>query len=336
MSNQRSSSRSVHSPSRDELRASVLLPVVISILIFVVGVVVFVLVPDEFALVTAAAIGVGLLAFLLYWTRKQPLGLRIMAVVVALPALAGMTLGMVNGRISQALLGFGVTFALLVLYRFIHTPVSYRFAYGRFRQGDLENALNLVNKAIAARPDFWESYQLRALIHLMQMDFARAERDAKEAIQRKPNAHPVYNTLGQIYLAQERYQEAAEMYQKALQLDKSNALYRYHLGLSQYRQAQWRSCAETMMSAIQGLRFVEYELQAHYYLWRCLQEMGEQAQADVVYEKFANYEEGLEPLRQQIKAQQGYPHAEKLQADLAAIEQIFTDVQRKSARKTRG
>ncbi|MEZ4518896.1 MAG: hypothetical protein R3C44_19440 [Chloroflexota bacterium] len=44
------------------------------------------------------------------------------------------------------------------------TPISYRMARRRFFAGDMSMALDLVDKSIAARPDFWESYQLRALI----------------------------------------------------------------------------------------------------------------------------------------------------------------------------
>ena len=317
------STRSVHAPSRSELRASVLLPIAISLIIFVVGVIVYLFTPDEFNSVTAVVIGVGLLAFLIYWTRNEPARLRLISVVIAVPALAGITLGMINGRARDTVIGVAITMVLLVLYRLFDTPISYRFAYGRFRKGDMVGALDLVDKAINARPDFWESYQLRSLIHLMEMDFPRAERDAKKAIERKPNAHPVYNSLGQIYLAQKEFEKAADMYAAALNLEPGNGLYRYHYGLSLYRLGQWHDCVEVMLDAIKGLRFVEYELQAHYYLWRSLQELGEKEQAATVHEKFTKYEEGLDPLREQINAQQGYPHAEQLRADLAEIEKLY-------------
>ncbi|HQL54971.1 MAG TPA: hypothetical protein PLQ87_09705, partial [Phycisphaerae bacterium] len=43
-----------------------------------------------------------------------------------------------------------------------------------FTRGNSEMALDLVDKAIDARPTFWESYQLRSLIYLSAMQFGQA------------------------------------------------------------------------------------------------------------------------------------------------------------------
>ena len=316
--------RSAHSLSKTELRASLILPIVITVVIWGVGLLLYLITPGEFNTAVALFISLVLFAFLLYWTRQAEARLRITAVVIAVPALVGISLGMIRGRATDTLLGVGVTFLLLFLYRTFNTPISYRVAFRRFRAGDMETALDLVDKAIAARPDFWESYQLRALIFLTQLDFSRAERSAKEAIARKPNAHPVYNTLGQVYLAEAKFDKAAESFAQALNLEPGNGLYRYNLGLCQFRQEAYRDAAVSFMEAISSsLRFLEYELQAHYYLWRSLKALKETEQAQTVHEKMQAFAEGVPLVQAQLADQPDYPHLPYLQKDAEDLSQQF-------------
>ncbi|MFZ1396498.1 MAG: tetratricopeptide repeat protein [Candidatus Promineifilaceae bacterium] len=296
----------------------------ITVIIWGAGLLLYLVTPGEFNTAVALFISLALLAFLLFWTRNAEKRLRITAVAIAIPALMGISLGMIRGRVSDTLIGVGLTFFLLFLYRTFNTPISYRFAFRRFRTGDMETALDLVDKAIAARPDFWESYQLRALIFLTNLDFSRAERSAKEAIARKPDAHPVYNTLGQVYLAETKFDKAAESFAQALELEPGNGLYRYHLGLCQYRLGDYRDGAASFMAAISSsLRFLEYELQAHYYLWRCLKALKEAKQAQTVHEKMQAFVDGVPLLETQLGNQPDYPHLPHLQADLADLRQQF-------------
>ena len=316
---------SAHSLSKKELRASLILPIIITLVIWAVGLLLYVVTPGEFNTAVALFISFSLLIFLLYWTRHAEKRLRITAVVIAIPALIGISLGLIRGSARDTLIGVGLTFFFLFLYQLFNTPISYRVAYRRFVAGDMETALDLVNKAIQARPDFWESYQLRALIHLTELDFNRAERSAKEAISRKPNAHPVYNTLGQVYLAEAKFNKAQTIFEKALSLDPSNALYRYHLGLCYYRQAEYRTAAETFMEAISGsLRFLEYELQAHYYLWRCLKALKEAEQAETVHEKMQPFAPGVSLIQDNLANQPDYPHLHYLVKDAADLGKQFS------------
>ncbi|MCP4420915.1 MAG: tetratricopeptide repeat protein [Chloroflexi bacterium] len=316
--------RSAHSLSKKELRASLILPIVITLIIWASGMLLYVVTPSEFNTAVPIFISFALLLFLLYWTRKAEKRLRITAVFIAIPALIGISLGLIRGSVTQTVLGVGITFLLLLLHNLFNTPISYRVALRHFRTGDIESALNLVNKTIHARPDFWESYQLRALIYLTQLNFDRAEQSAKEAISRKPNAHPVYNTLGQIFLAQAQFAQAQGSFEQALVLEPGNALYRYHLGLCQYRQQAYQEAVANFVEAIGGsIRFLEYELQAHYYLWRSLVALEESKQAQTVYEKMQNFVPGVSLIEEQLAGQPNYPHLPYLQADATDLKQQF-------------
>ncbi|MFO7539064.1 MAG: tetratricopeptide repeat protein [Chloroflexota bacterium] len=313
--------RSKHGLSPRELRSSFLLPVVIALAIWLVGVVVYLLVPGEFNTAVSIIIGLTLFAYLLYYTRHARPNVRLLALLFAVPALVGIALSFSSGSARPLVIGVGLTFLLLVVQRLLDTPVSYRVALRYFSQGRMSEALQMINKAIEARPDFWESQQLRALIHLTNLDFVRAEKDARGAIALNPDAHPVYNTLGQVYLAQEQFERAAEIYEQALDLDPDNAIYTYHLGLSLHRQGLYEEAVEPLHTAVKrSLPLPEYELLAHYYLGVALEQTGRPQAAQEAYGQMADFEHGLDYLKEQYDKQPDYPHLPDMKADLTAVE----------------
>ena len=187
--------------------------------------------------------------------------------------------------------------------------------------GDVDGALDLINRSIEARPDFWESYQLRALIYLSLLSFQHAEKDAQTAIELKPSAHPVLNTLGLIYLAQERFAEAEDAYGRALDLAPGYALYLYHLGLSEYRQQKHQDAIESFIAATHGtLPLMEFDLQNAYYLTCALEKMNNEEGAKAAAEQMEKYRDALPPLQRQVANLPDYPHVGQIRADLADIE----------------
>lgn len=312
--------KSVRQNLKQEMRSSMLLPTALGMAILLVGAVVVVFSPWPFWISMTVVIGLLLFVYLLWSTRGARRSLRLAALAIAIPAIAGVSYGLANASTAAALLGVGITLLLLVLLRFLLTPFSFRLANGRFRQGDLEGALELVDKSIRARPNFWESYQLRAMIELATLHLSHAERDARKAIALNPKAHPVYNTLGHVYLAQERFAGAEEAYGQALDLAPGYALYLYHLGLSEYRQGKYRAAAESFAAATQGtLPTVEYDLQSRYYLARCLEELGHEEKGAEAERQMLKFAYGLEPLQATLESQPEYAHLPQMRADVADI-----------------
>ena len=319
--------QSAHAMGRSELRASFLVPTVIIIGIWLIGLLIYAFAPAEFDAVVGLAVTASLFIYLIVWTKDAEAQTRFFAMIMAIPALLGITFGIVNGRSSYMILGVSITIILLIIYRALSTPLSYRFAYRAFQQGNNEEALTLLNKAIESRPKFWESYQLESMIYLMQLDFDKAEDSAKQGLIFKPNAHTLYNTLGQIYLAQTRFVESQNAYTAAIELDKNNGIYWYYLALNQYRLEAYRDSAESFTAAIKNtLRFLEFELMAHYYLWRCLIHLELSEEADTVHEKLQKFEEGLPIVQEQTATLPNYAHKPLLEADVADLEQQFKEV----------
>lgn len=312
--------KSVRQNMKQEMRSSMLLPTALGLAILLVGAVAVIFTPWPFWITMTILISLILFAYLLWSTRGAKWGLRLLALAIAVPAVAGISYGLANGSTSAALLGVGVTVFLLALLRFYQTPLSFRMANSRFRHGDFEGALDLVDRSISARPDFWESYQLRAMILLSNMQLNHAERDAQKAISINPRAHPVHNTLGHVYLAQQDFPAAEEAYGRALDLAPGYALYLYHLGLSEYRQGKYRDAAESFAAATQGtLPTAEYDLQSRYYLARSLEEIDAPEQAAMAEAQMVKFAYGLEPLQTMIESQPDYPHVELMRADLDDI-----------------
>lgn len=319
-------------PSRSELRASLVWPVVIAIGIWIAGLLIWLVAPGRFDALVSLIIALGLVVYLIYYGRTQRVTSteRVIAVLLAIPAILGIAFGVVRGQAVYAITGVSLSLLLLAAQRALTVPFSYRMARRAFRKGHLETALDLSDKAIAARPNFWESYQLRALIHLSAMEFPAAERDAREALVLRPDAHPVYNTLGQLYLAQSRYEPALDAYTKAVALAPKSALYHYHLGYAQYRLGRFRDAAVPLAAATRlGLPTVTYELQAYYYLTRALEGNGETEKAEEVQADMVKFKEGLPLLQAELKQQPVFPELAKLQADtkemgrrLAAMEKV--------------
>lgn len=312
---------STHRLSQKEMRASLLVPIGITIGILFIAIVIAIVLPQYFTLGVTLGIGLILLVYLLWSMREASWRLRLIALLLAIPALIGITIGVQVGSMVQPIIGLGITAVLLFIQRLFETPLSYRAAYRRFRVGDLDQALLLVNKSITARPDFWESYQLRALIHLSEMRFGPAESDAKKALSLKPDADAVNNTLGQIYLAQNRFADAENMYLQAFKRKPHFVIYLFYLGLSEYRQQKFSAAVESFTETTHGtLPDGAYDLQNYYYLVRALEGLGDTADAQLAEEEMRQFRDGLRPLQRRLAEQPDFPHLELLRADLTDLE----------------
>lgn len=312
---------SSHRLSQKEMRASLLLPIGITIGILFIAIVIAIVLPQYFTVGVTIGIGLILLIYLLWSMRKASWYLRLIALLMAIPALIGITIGLQVGSMVQPIIGLSITAVLLFIQRLFETPLSYRAAYRSFRVGNLDQALLLVNKSIIARPNFWESYQLRALIHLSEMRFGAAERDAKKALALKPDADAANNTLGQIYLAQNRFADAEAMYLQAFKRKPHFVLYLFYLGLSEFRQQKYAAAVESLTETTHGtLPDSAYDLQNYYYLVCALEGLGDSADAQLAEAEMRQFMDGLRPLQIRLAEQPAFPHLELLRADLADLE----------------
>jgi tetratricopeptide (TPR) repeat protein len=324
MNNPPSPRRSRHSLTRREMTASFVAPTVIFLAIWLIGLVVYVVAPEQFLTAVSLLIALGLFLFLLYYTRRARWSTQITAVILAVPALVGITISLTSGDTIPLIIGVALTLALLAGQRFLETPITYRQAVRAFAEGDIDLALEMANRAIALRPDFSESFQLRAIIHLADGELIPALQDAQMAVAQEPEQPTAHNVLGQIYLAQGKYQAAATAFDTALAFDLDNPLYLYYFGLCQYRLANYQTAAEALHTAVnRNLPRDDFILLALYYLGRSLSKLNRNEEAEERFSQMSHFSESLAELQAQYDHLPSYPHLEQMKLDLTAVREII-------------
>jgi tetratricopeptide (TPR) repeat protein len=320
MKNAPASRRSRHNLTRRELTASFVVPTVLFLAIWVAGLLVYVIAPERFVTAVSLLIALGLFLFLIYYTRRARFFTRLAALLLAIPALVGITISLTSGNTPPLVIGVSLTILLLAIQRFLETPLSYRRAYRAFAQGDYDLALELTGRTIALRPDFGESFQLRALIHIANGNLARAHQDAQMAIAQGPEQPPAHSVLGQVHLAQGEYEAAAAAFDQALAYDPDNAVYHYYYGLCHYRLGHYQLAAEALHTAVhRGLPRGDFELLALFYLGRSLEQLGRTSEAEERFKQMAHFGARLAILRAQYDHLPNYPHLAQMKLDLTAV-----------------
>jgi type IV pilus assembly protein PilF len=85
-----------------------------------------------------------------------------------------------------------------------------------FGRGEATTALDEVNKAIAAKPDYGAAYNLRGLIHASLGDLQRAEQDFQRALQIDPRDADTMQNYGWFLCQNQRFAPAEVQFQNAL------------------------------------------------------------------------------------------------------------------------
>jgi non-specific serine/threonine protein kinase len=91
------------------------------------------------------------------------------------------------------------------------------FEFRRQEQQWLDKGLAACERAAALDPQLPEVAAARARLFYSQKNFEEAIRAAKLAIERKPDCDGAYNVLGRVYFASGRFQEAADIAERALE-----------------------------------------------------------------------------------------------------------------------
>lgn len=91
-----------------------------------------------------------------------------------------------------------------------------QLAVGYFQHGQTEVAMQEINQALAADPNYADAYNLRGLIYMRQDDAAQAEDSFRRAIAIKPRDHDTRHNYGWLLCQQKRYGDAMGQFAAAL------------------------------------------------------------------------------------------------------------------------
>ena len=154
------------------------------------------------------------------------------------------------------------------------------------QQGKLASALRVCQEALAHSPPdsaLHKIYFTLGHLYHAQGRIEEAEASLERTLALEPTHAQAYNNLGNVYLAKNDLQQAATAYQKALEVAPDFAEAHYNLG-HLYAQQQAHAKAERQYQA--ALRADSTYARAHYALGVLYQEAAQPRQAIRAYKRF--------------------------------------------------
>ncbi len=118
----------------------------------------------------------------------------------------------------------------------------------------IERGLAASERALALDPEAAEVLTGRAWMSYAEKQYDEAVRNAKQAIERKPDCEGAYNILGRALFASDRFEEAADLVDRAIEAngDDYNVYVPYTLALNRLdRKAQYEDLCQKQMAALE-------------------------------------------------------------------------------------
>lgn len=222
-------------------------------------------------------------------------------------AVSGICYGLLinSSRLTNASLGViliaSVLALILVAIDRIVFPPYYGKAYKAFQDGKFSEALDLINKSIHSRPQSHYAFALRAQIYILTRQLDNARKDAEYYLTLDPDTWYGHWLIGQCYYYAEKYEQAIEAYTQVVQRNPKDSLPFCSIGVVYYRIGK-PECAIDYLRRAATLKGEEVcKFSSHYYLGRCLEEVGQEEQADEVFAKMVKYSDGFIQLRENLK-----------------------------------
>ena len=226
-------------------------------------------------------------------------------------------------NMEPLIIGGGITgFAILWLSVLRHPP-QFLAASKAFQADAPLRALHLLNRALNVQSTHWESYQLRAVIHLSLFRYLDAESDARKALRLKPENYMCHNTLGLILLAQQRYQESRQSLSQALVLAPQYAINHFNKAVVCYRLGEFSEAIKLLRFALKhDLREESYMLGC-YYLGCSLTQIGDADNAQSAYKVIGKYKATYEKIIARHQDAPDYPNVVMMRHELEDIKERF-------------
>lgn len=236
------------------------------------------------------------------------------------PLLAALIAFLVTQQLVYTAVAFVAGYVLMEGFRFLLLPPHLHRAARRYQKGDLEGAMVLTKKSIAARPDRWESHYLQALIAFNSSQLSEAEQSARRAVELKPDEAAAHLVLGQVYFAQGRYEPARESFLEAVGAGGNAGIHQYHAAAAAYRSGDCEEAIPRLELALRlGIDNPQLVLLAKYYLADCHRRAGEEEMAHDYYSQLSEHTGELENLRRDLQMVPDYPERTALSKDVEAI-----------------
>ena len=152
------------------------------------------------------------------------------------------------------------------------------------RYGFEDEAIKYLNQAIALDPKYFQSYKLLGLIYFQKKNFEQAAEAFQKCLEIKPDLVDVHNQLGRVYWEMGRAGKAEEEFKKAFALD-GNPGASYNLAEIYFKQEKLELALD--------------------YIQKCLLKKGEWAKAynleGVILNKMGRFSEAIQSFKKAVQ-----------------------------------
>jgi tetratricopeptide (TPR) repeat protein len=162
------------------------------------------------------------------------------------------------------------------------------------------SAIEAYSGAIALRPDSMLAYLRRGQTYQRRGDrgdLDAAARDFRQAATLDPTATRPLEALGDVLYQLQRYDRAADAYERCVRLDDRSARVHYKLALAHYGS---RAIEPAVAALNETVRLDERMADAHYLLGMCLRDKGRNAEARRAIERAVALEPGMIAAREEL------------------------------------
>ncbi len=108
----------------------------------------------------------------------------------------------------------------------------------RLAAGDLDGALTLLQRAVAAAPTSALAHSKLGIIYVHKRQWDAASSEFSKAIQLDPTYAPAYSNLGNVYRERGQLDQAIAQYQKAVSMDPDYWVAHQNLGIVYKQQGR--------------------------------------------------------------------------------------------------
>lgn len=122
----------------------------------------------------------------------------------------------------------------------------------RFLMGDSQVANEDLEAAIAAQPEFTQSWVKIASVHMEQSKADEAFAAFEEAIKHDPNDPDIYYHRGQVLFIMQEFHKAAENYRKSFDLDPTFVFSHIQLAVALYKADELSESMSTFRKALKA------------------------------------------------------------------------------------
>jgi tetratricopeptide (TPR) repeat protein len=158
-------------------------------------------------------------------------------------------------------------------------------------------AIEAFSGAIALRPDSMVAHLRRGEAYQRRHELEAATNDFRRAADLDPSATRPLEALGDVLYERGRYQRAAEVYERRLEVDSLSAPVFLKLAVARYRAGR---IDQALAAAREAVRLDENIADAHYLIGMCLRDKQQPAEAAAALEKAAAIAPTLVPAREEL------------------------------------